>query len=454
MSLYYSHALPIIYNQLTLWRISITRSLFEDLIADAVGEITGRQADYFVKCELRLPQVNALSASWARNPALAGHSLDELTNTISRGTELLSRHGVTVQRVSAEADPDAISELLVASIIDANFAAQGDFALRARLPQELPLAELLCGRYSLRKSANGTCYMFSKAAGPTLLIVSATGIPITVWQGLLCDPSQHGRFLIVQSRGSPLFEGGAPGEFSLEQDVADIRDVLVSENIQDVDVLAWCNGARVGIELCRMMPDRVRSVVLVSPTFYGAADPARYPSPFEQTLPSLYVQSAADPARHRFILATLLRSTVELAELQDKPAERADLVLRQPPHEHLRRIFRPFATVDYLKNYVARAASDARYDMRAALLGLRCRVLLVTGTHDSVCNTLVARDILRSTVPTFRHVTLLGAGHHIQLLQCHYLSYILGAFTSGVTPRESARMRVECYSDTSSGERA
>src|SRR5581483_8195476 len=143
-------------------------------------------------------------------------------------------------------------------------------------------------RYSIGQTPSGLPFAFSDGEGLPLLIVSNTGVPLRIWSHLIDDVTFRRPWIAVPSRAGSLLEGGTPNPSSLIQDVTDCREILLANGLDQFDVVAWGNGARTAIALTRELPEQVRSLLLASPTFYGARAAEKYPSPFEDFLVEAY----------------------------------------------------------------------------------------------------------------------------------------------------------------------
>jgi pimeloyl-ACP methyl ester carboxylesterase len=193
------------------------------------------------------------------------------------------------------------------------------------------------------------------------------------------------------------------------------------------------------------MSERVSSLTLVSPTFHGAVDPETYPSPFEDSLPAVYHLLDLDPARGHYMLRCLTQVTLatNLDSYREDSERRAGAVLRLPPREFAKDLFLPLSTVENFTNYMHRISADESYNLREAIGDIRCPILLLTGTHDAAINTKASRDILEEFGRDVIHATVLGAGHHIHLLQYSYFKYALECFLLHDSIERTARLKID-----------
>lgn len=421
----------------------MSESVFDDLVYEAVREIEDRYPEYFRRYPLTAPSLPLIAQNYANHPLLRSYRREELETALHYGFESLRKKGISVE--TGDGAPNHITNLFIASVLDAHLAARSAISLRALPRTNASLVQILCGRYVLRRTTNRVCYLIGANEAPTVLVISASGVPLRVWERLLGDDSFPGRCLIVHTRGTPLIEGGVLAPTSIAEDVEDLMDVLVSESLHGVTVLAWCTGARVAIELCRLVPERVASLLLVSPTFHGSVDAREYPSPFEDHLPGVYRMLQGESDRPAELLQQICQPAPEraLEKWPNDPSRRGAALLGLPPLFLARDLLLPLSTMNSFGNYIQRARNDATYNLSAAVAAISCPIALLTGTHDSETNTRAARDFLARWGKNATHFTLISAGHHIHILQYSYFIQVLEGQLSQGSPTDTVRLMVK-----------
>jgi pimeloyl-ACP methyl ester carboxylesterase len=414
---------------------------FAKLIEAATEEITGRYPDYFSNYGVGVGSIAELARSCQALPAFERFCVAELELALARGLQVLD--GLHI-RSSLHSETDGISKVLLQSILDAYAAVRGLIALNPPPLQTDASEELPNGRYSVEETPSGVRYALSRAEGRPLLIVSTTGAPLRIWSTLLNDPEFRRPCLSIQSRAGSFLEGGTPNRSTLLQDVVDIQEVLRTNNLDQVDIVAWCNGSRVAIALAQEEPGRVASLLLVSPTFRGSLESDKYPSPFEDQLVAAYQIVNNDEATGRNLINCFTDPDMtNPGQLPQRAEKRVNAVLRLPPHARAKDLLIPLSSIEYFRNYVDRVLSDEGFDVRAGLKSLCCPIMLVSGPYDTAVNTKLARDLLCVHGRDVLQATLSGAGHHIHLLQYSYLKHLLDHLAARSVPVTTARMQVE-----------
>jgi pimeloyl-ACP methyl ester carboxylesterase len=416
---------------------------FDGLLRNALTEVTGRHPEYFSQRTLDVPPLERLAQEYGRHPLLAERSGDDIIEVVCAGLKYFADHGVSVRRDCERTDQ--ISSLLIRSVLDAHAAGCGRIPIKASPSGEPGTADVLCGRYQLKKTDKDVRYVLGSDSGKPLLIISGIGLPLMLWLRLLDDRDLSRRCLIVQGHDGLLIEGGMPQPSSLWRDADDIKEVVSNERLGELDILAWCSGARTAVEVARTLPEHVASLTLVAPTFHGCHEVATYASPFEDTLPNVYKMLMQDPERGRQFLQSVVQSAPswDLSALKYEPEKCVKTVLSLPPQAVARALALPLSTVRDFTNYMERASIDKPYDVSSALSEVRCPITLITGTHDAVTNTHAARDLLARCAKSVTHVTVLGAGHHVHLLQYGYFKYVLDCALQRTAPVRTLRLHVE-----------
>ena len=160
-------------------------------------------------------------------------------------------HGVRWARGDAPSDPVALE--LLRGVRD---TARPELAGGVGSPEETDVAALLRAEYREVAGLSGASSAFVRRRGTRpLLLLNALGLPIRLWSQFL--GGDHGHRVVVPVLPScDLLAGGMVGTSSATQLAETLRDLLEHLDLGPVDVLAWCNGGRVGVELMRVAPRR------------------------------------------------------------------------------------------------------------------------------------------------------------------------------------------------------
>ena len=305
-------------------------------------------------------------------------------------------------------------------------------------------------RYETRKTRSGHRYIVRRAGSRPLLLISALGVPLSVWSRFLSDPGHDFRIVVVENRCGDLFDGGMRSTERLDAHADDIAEVLEDPELREpLDVVSWCNGGRIGAQLGAKHPGHVKSMVFVSTTWRGIANVPAAPCAFEDSLEQIFVAIRKNP-KLAVTLAGMVRKFVKAPDwdsLANDDVARARELCRMPAIENSTALLAPMQTPDRLINYSLRTAADEAFPIAGALGSLASAgipVLLITGEHDNVISNSLALDALRASCGRVTHACVSGAGHYVHDLQYRYFRWLLESFlATGSNFRACARVQTD-----------
>lgn len=194
-----------------------------------------------------------------------------------------------------------------------------------------------------------------------------------------------------------------------------LGSILESESIEKADVVAWCNGARLAIDLAIRQPFRISSLVLVSPTFKGLTGTALAPSRFEQDIQMLFDTAIKRPEVAPFCSKAISQQAEppDWDGLAHRGSERTRTLIELPAREHACGILAPLTDPASFVNMACRVASDDNHPTRQALGQLRVRTMVIMGSHDHIVSNALASWAIQQCRNSVVATTLMGAGHYI-----------------------------------------
>src|SRR5262252_905565 len=237
------------------------------LLDHALKEIEWRAPDYLA----RFPLLFTTSDLYYRRHASTYPTTDESPASFSikfdEGLEYIRSSGARIEKLRGADDPVAV--MLSETIADAaGFETPEALVRRPLLDVRTQLAQCYHGGYT----DEGRRYFIRRRGETPLLLIPALGISLHVWSRLLLDDAHDFRIILVETRSSDLFTGGMKEKSSIRDDCFDIMRVMSTERLTGVNVLGWCNGAKIALELVAEVGSAIRSIAFVSPSFSGSRD--------------------------------------------------------------------------------------------------------------------------------------------------------------------------------------
>lgn len=422
-------------------------AVFHELVAGALDEVRRREPDYLARFPLAFPSVSEQAERYRQHPRFARYPAAEIEEALAAGIAHFAGQGASVREAgSGVADP--LAELMLDSVVDAAAAERRDLRLDPRMPQSgQPLGEILADGYDERRTPAGTRYFIRRRGDRPLVLVNACGIPLAVWSKFLGDRSHGLRIVVVESRTADIVDGGMRAYTDLTVDADDIAAALDHASVDQADILGWCSGGKLAIELANRRPERIRSLVLLSITLRGIRGVERQPNAFEDNMGQIFSTVSQRPTMARIFAKSFQQQEkaqfVDWASLADDPARRAATLFGMPAKEHASALIAPMLQPEFLANYGRRMTFDEAYPIDEVLSRLNLPVLAISGDHDTVVDNALTCKGLRRWGPPAVHARVKGSGHYVHDLQYPYFRSILTDFLAGREPVGSARVEVE-----------
>ncbi|HXZ00020.1 MAG TPA: alpha/beta hydrolase [Stellaceae bacterium] len=414
---------------------------FDGSLDDVLDEVVQREASYFSLFPIAFADAEREAERYLRHPTFRGHSGEDVVRRLTEAIAYFASNGV--QAVEGRLHSDAVARVLLDGAMDGKFAQRclsrsSAGSTAGTLPQTLERG------YDERRLPNGARYFVRRTGAWPLVLISATGVPLDLWSNLLADSGHDFRIVIVESRCTDLFSGGIRTVVDLGLDADDVSLALDHEGLHEVDVVAWCSGAKVALEFARRHAGRARSLALISPSFDGARGVEARPSEFEKAFHRLFSAARRRPTAVASFVSMLEQMTqsVNWDRLRQSDAARAAALFGLPAKRHASAMIAPMSRPDCFLSCGERVRADVDYPASETLQSLDLPMLLITGDHDNIINTSFAADVMSRFAKNVTHAVVGGAGHYVHDLQYRYLLPVLSDFIAGLMPVSCARVTV------------
>jgi pimeloyl-ACP methyl ester carboxylesterase len=418
---------------------------FYQLLDRALAEVCRREPAYASCFPINPPDTTKMVFAYHQHPLFSKFCLETLEQALIEGLAYLLKSWTKVEQPDTGDDP--LTRFLCDSVMDAFCADQGLLPLQPNHDSSGEIEEVFAQEYTRRHTRAGLCYYVRNKGTAPLLLINATGAPAVIWQSFLGDSTHDYKIIVPWRRGSDLFRGGLQQHVDIKTEAADLGSILESELLEQTAVLAWCNGARVAIDLANSRARQVSALVLIGPMLKGIQGVAPSPSGFERDL-----QPLLDAVTKEASLAPYLSKTIaqqqqspDWSRLAKAPISRAGALFGLPAKDHAWATTVSLTEPRSFTNIARRVASDENYPMNQALAKLTPRTMVIQGSHDQiVSNRLVSCAMKQICTNSIVSVLLSGGGHYIHDLQYHYFRLLLTEFLGNHRPPPStARFLVE-----------
>jgi pimeloyl-ACP methyl ester carboxylesterase len=418
--------------------------IFCKLLDNTLAEVYRREPAYTSSFPITVSHQEMVSV-YSQHPLCNKVPSQAMEQALAEGLAYIAREWPPAKPASTAADP--IARFLSNCIVDAFCAGQGLLELQPQNDCSRSIDDVLSQEYSERKTPGGVTYYLRNRGTHPLLLINATGTPIAIWKQLLADSTQDFRIILPRRRGNDLLRGGLQQHVDIRTDSADMASILDTELLEQADILAWCNGARVAIDLANSRPHQISSMVLLGPMLKGIRGIDPSPSDFERDLQPLLDAVSKEPSLAPFLSKAISNqpTSPDWNRWINSPALRAQTLFALPAKDHANGIVANLTDPQSFINIARRVASDESYPMDQALGKLRTRTMVIMGSDDNVVsNELVSSAMKKMCVTSILKVVLFGSGHYIHDLQYHYFRWLLNEFLrNSQCPPATARASVE-----------
>lgn len=231
-------------------------------------------------------------------------------------------------------------------------------------------------------------------SGYPLIMINGFASTMDTWNPpVLAMLAAHFHVIIFDNRGTG-YSSTSGEPFSIPQFAGDTRALMEALGISRAHVLGLSMGASIAQELVLSEPELVDRLILVAGTFGGDKAECMLPETWER-------------------LADKSGSPAELADRMFSVLFPKEWLATHDPWQYCPEIHEVTSEVSAARQAEAFTRWPGSYDR---LPGVRCPVLLITGTEDVIipANNTV---LLTGRIPGARRVQIPGAGHGLQY-QC------------------------------------
>ncbi|HEY6879426.1 MAG TPA: alpha/beta fold hydrolase [Polyangiales bacterium] len=245
----------------------------------------------------------------------------------------------------------------------------------------------------------------------TVMIFNAYGQSLYFWNAIGRSMLAEYRVIVWEMRGTSCVAGGLNAAFPIEQHVTDALAILEAEQIERADLVGWCTGPKLTIELCRRAPEKVNSLTLITPCFKDFPGQAHMDTQYERHMEPVCKRAVAYPevaSTARRALSAILSGKQPTGELGPKVSAILELM-----NEEVRSlVVAPFVDDVSLLRYAEQLLTFWAHDVSPALPHVHVPVLLITGERDEIASPVLATEVVRA-IPTAREAQLIGGNHYV-----------------------------------------
>ena len=280
-------------------------------------------------------------------------------------------------------------------------------------------------------------YYVTEKKKKAIVIINALGLSINLWESLITMMKPYYQIVVWETRCGSIEHGGMEGVISIDEHAGDIDAIIKAEKLEAVNIIAWCNGTRIGVK-ATSMNSNVKSLILIAPSFRGIQGVTACDTQFEQQLDNLFVQVKKKP-QNAGVLASFFgkmitrKVALETLSESDILGYNNDTIKAQ--------VFVPMTKADYLINYGQRTEVDELYDIGALIEKIDQKTLFILGENDAV----VSNGFIEEVAEKFDDTDILsikGGSHYMHIQNTNLVKDIIFAFLNNTNEYELLSNRI------------
>lgn len=265
----------------------------------------------------------------------------------------------------------------------------------------------------------------------TLVIVNAFGQSLYFWNWFVLASIARCRVVLWQARGTA-DDHDTTRPFVLADHVDDLLAVLDRERVDVADVLGWCTGPKVALELVSRAPSRVRSLVLVTGAFKPMAGHEDLHTAYEESMEPLCRAIDEAPEAAATVMEALKAIVGGGAASRDALDVQIADVLRLVPEELRGLVIRPFLDTESIVRYARQLLDFWSFDVSAALRRIPVPTLFVGAEYDAIASPAITRAAA-AACPGARHAEIAGGTHFVMFENHELFTALVHAFVDDPT---------------------
>lgn len=260
-----------------------------------------------------------------------------------------------------------------------------------------------------------------------LMIINAYGQSLYFWNNIARHLLDEYRVVVWEMRGTSCVAGGMNEAFEISQHIEDALTIIREENIQALDIVGWCTGPKLAMEVYRHVPDKVRTLSFITPSFKNFPG-MPMDTPYEKNMEPVCRRAIDNPA-----VATTARRALSAVLSGKKSTEAEEMGARvetilELMNENLRTlVVAPFVNDTSLLNYARQLLNFWDYDISSLLPVINVPVLLITGEQDEIASPKLAQHVI-SQMPNARCAQVIGGNHYLHYEKAPLVYELLNGF--------------------------
>ncbi|AKJ29034.1 alpha/beta fold hydrolase [Caldimonas brevitalea] len=310
---------------------------------------------------------------------------------------------------------------------------------------ESPLAQFEKRELPAGENEVLTYYVGGRGERP-VLIINAYGQSLHFWTELFNLMLDDYRVYLWEIRGTSVVEGGMRGNFTLNHHVSDACQILEAEGLRDCNLMGWCTGGKIALEVAARVPERVGKLICLTPSFKGVAG-EDMDTDYEKKMEPLCRAVDRNPALTKLVqefMGHFFAGVDITSETKDDKLNANVRGVMGMVNRNIRPLLvAPFVAEASILNYARQLLQFWAHDISPLYDKVDKPIMLLSGERDNIADPRLAHRVL-GRFKQFVGFQVIGGSHYIHKDNSHSVKRMLDAFIEHSTEAlpESDRLEI------------
>ena len=263
-----------------------------------------------------------------------------------------------------------------------------------------------------------------------ILIINAYGQSLHFWTELFNLMRDDYRIYLWEIRGTSVVAGGMQGNFTVNDHVADALKILEAEDLEGCNVIGWCTGGKIALELASRAPGRVGRLICLTPSFKGTAGESMDTN-YEKSMEPICRAVDRNPAQARLV-QEFMGSFFAGADTSDDKrggglGQNVRNVLGMVNRNVRPLLVAPFVAESSIVHYSRQLLQFWAHDISALYDLVDAPIMVLSGERDDIADPRLAQKVVGKFANSVGF-QVIGGSHYIHKEHSRSVKRMLDAF--------------------------
>jgi thioester reductase-like protein/pimeloyl-ACP methyl ester carboxylesterase len=285
-------------------------------------------------------------------------------------------------------------------------------------------------RRSIETERGELVYYVGGQGSIPVVIINAYGQSLHFWTELFSLMRADYRIYLWEIRGTSVVAGGMQGCFSVEDHIRDALRLIDTEALQRCNLMGWCTGGKIALEVASRAPERIARVVCLTPSFKGTAG-ENLDTQYEKSMEPICHAVDRMPEQAKLV-QEFMGSFFGGVDSKDDTrggdlGKNVTNVLSMVNRNVRPLLVAPFVAESSILNYARQLLEFWAHDISYLYDKVEVPIMVLSGERDEIADPKLAHKVIKK-FPNSIGFQIIGGSHYIHKDNSHSVKRMLDAF--------------------------